>query len=198
MFNSIRNKFRNIVSKVKESSPSIPTVPKITLPSAPKISIGDFKTLGKQQLENLKQIKLSTVTMPLTTATKLILKSTGQTSWLLLGLFFRTKLGNAIKWTIGASSLSFLGYTYGTIETHDAIVDKVYHKHTTKGNTKLIVIVKGGEVYHIENSIMWGQMNADGLFGKIKPENRYVFRTYGIEMPYIGLHKKIVHVVDES
>lgn len=209
MFNFIKNKFNNVVSntsnsmknnidKIKKSVPSIPNVPKITLPPTPKITIGDFKTLGKQQLDNFKQVKLSTVTMPMTTATKLILKSTSQTSWFLIKLFFRTRLGNVIKWTTGISSLSFLGYVYGTTETHDVIVEKVYHKSTIKGTTKLIVIVKGGEVYNVENSIMWGQLNADGLFAKIKPENKYIFRTYGIELQQIGLHKKIVHVVEEK
>jgi hypothetical protein len=59
------------------------------------------------------------------------------------------------------------------------------------------VIDKHGGVYHVENSIMWGQMNADGLFARIKPDNRYQFRTYGLEIPKIGFHKKIVHIVDE-
>lgn len=44
---------------------------------------------------------------------------------------------------------------------------------------------------------MWGQMNADGLFAKIKPDNKYIFRTYGLEIQKIGFHKKIVHMVDE-
>lgn len=198
MFNSLRSRIRNMLQKTSKSIPKLPEIP--MLPSIqslkPKITIGDFKLLASQQMGNLKQIKLSTVTMPLTHTIKIVGKSTGQASWFLLRLFFRTKLGIIIKWTCGLTSLSFLGYTYGTVETHEAIVDKAYHK-IVKGETRLIVIDKHGGVYHVENAIMWGQMNADGLFAKIKPENRYIFRTFGISIPYVGLHKKIVQIVDE-
>jgi hypothetical protein len=199
MFNSIRSRIQNIIKKtsttVNQSIPSIPKIPDLTS-FKPKITTGDFKMLAKQQVENLKQIKLSTVAMPVTQTIKIVGQSTGQASWFLIKLFFRTRLGSAIKWTCGLSSLSFLGYTYGTVETHEAVVDKAYHK-IVKGETRLIVIDKHGGVYHVENSIMWGQMNADGLFARIKPDNRYQFRTYGLEIPKIGFHKKIVHIVDE-
>lgn len=197
MFNSFRSKLQNVLQKTSTSVPKMPELPNINLQSfKPKITIGDFKMLANQQLENLKKIKLSTVAMPLTQTVKIVGKSTGQASWFLIRLFFRTRLGSIIKWGTGLTSFSFLGYTYGTVETHEALVDKAYHK-IVKGETKLIVIDKHGGVYHVENAIMWGQMNADGLFAKIKPENRYIFRTYGIELPKVGLHKKIVHIVDE-
>lgn len=202
MFNSFKTKFQTIVKRSTDILPKeMPKMPKLPqFPSLesfkPNINIKDFKTLANQQLENLKQIKLNTVSMPITETVKIIGKSTGQASWFLIKLFFKTKLGILIKWTCGISSLSFLGYTYGTVETHEAIVDKAYHK-IVKGETKLIVTDKHGGVYHVENAIMWGQMNADGLFSKIKPENKYVFRTYGFELQNIGLHKKIVHILDE-
>lgn len=197
MFNSFRSRIQNVLQKTKQSIPKMPEIPTPSIQSfKPKITIGDFKLLANQQLENLKQVKVSTVTMPLTQTVKIVGKSTGQATWFLIRLFFRTRVGSFIKWTCGLTSLSFLGYTYGTVETHEALVDKAYHK-IVKGETRLIVIDKHGGVYHVENAIMWGQMNADGLFAKIKPENRYIFRTYGIELPNVGLHKKIVHIVDE-
>jgi hypothetical protein len=177
--------------------PTLPTLPKmLKIPSIPKITMGDFKMLANQQVVQLKNIKLESVTLPITQGIKIVGKSTVSASWFLIKLFFRTRLGNAIKWTIGLTSLSFLGYTYGTTEVHHVTVSKAYHK-IKNGETKLVVIEKNGDVYNVTNSIMWGQMNADGIFARIHPENIYKFRTYGFEIPSIGLHKNIVYIVDE-
>jgi hypothetical protein len=182
---------------------TLPTLPKITLPTLPKITLpiqmgltSDFKTLVNHQIVQLKKIKLESVALPITQSIKIVGKSTANAGWVLIKLFFRTRFGNVIKWAIGLTSLSFLGYIYGTTEVHHVTVSKAYHK-IKNGETKLVVIEKNGDVYHVTNSLMWGQMNADGIFARIHAENTYKFRTYGLELSSIGIHKNIVHIVDE-
>lgn len=191
MFNSLKIKLNQITVSLKQI-PKISNIPYFK----PKISMTDFKSLVNQHTENLKQVKMSTITMPLTEVVKVVGKTSGQTTWILIKMFFRTRTGSFLKFGFGTFFLSCVGYTYGTVETHNVIVDKTYHK-IMKGETKLIVIDKHENVYHVVNSIMWMQFNADGLFAKIKPDSKYVFRTYGAEVPIIGLHKKIINIVNE-
>jgi len=184
------------IAKIKASVSNIPTLPKITLPIRMGLTTSDFKMLANQQIVQLKKIKLESIALPITQGIKIVGKSTANAGWFVIKLFFRTRFGNVIKWAIGLTSLSFLCYIYGTTEVHHVTVSKAYHK-IKNGETKLVVIEKNGDMYHVTNSIMWGQMNADGLFARIYSENTYKFRTYGLELSSIGMHKNIVHIVDE-